>query len=102
MKYFKYKITVKMSGYRCLVIRGIASTKKQRLTNSKVTERITERIAAMVKQTLKQKGEISAGIINSIKFKTTAEVLPVDFIIDLDIPMVGIKVSRCETVPSLI
>lgn len=86
MKYFKFGTEVKVSGRRQMV-KGVASTKKQRVTAAQATELINERVAAMIKNALKQAGELPESIINSIKFKTTVEALPIDFIIDLDIPM---------------
>lgn len=93
MKHFKFKTVVKITGYRSPAIQGVASTKKQRVTISQATELITERVAVMVKHSLKQEGKIPASVINSLKFKTTVEVLPVDFIIDLDIPMLEREIS---------
>lgn len=93
MKHFKFKTTVKIIGYRSPMIQGVASTKKQRVTISHATELISERVEAMVKHSLKHEGTIPESVINSIKFKTTVEVLPADFIIDLDIPMLEPKVS---------
>lgn len=88
MKNFKFKTVVKIDGYRYPVIQGIATSKKKRITASQATELITERVVAMVKNALKQEGGIPASVINSMKFKTTVEVLPVDFIVNMDIPMV--------------
>ena len=84
MKHFKFNTEVKVSGIR-QVMKGVASTKKQRITATQATELINERVAYMVKNALKQAGELPESIINSIKFKTTVEALPIDFIIDLDI-----------------
>lgn len=86
MKYFKFGTEIRVSGRRQMV-KGIVSTKKQRVTAAQATELINERVAAMIKNALKQAGELPESIINSIKFKTTVEALPIDFIIDLDIPM---------------
>lgn len=93
MKHFKFKTVVKITGYRSPSIQGVASTKKQRVTIPQATELITERVIAMVKHSLKQEGVMPESVINSMKFKTTVEVLPVDFIIDLDIPMLKPEVS---------
>lgn len=100
MKHFKFKTTVKMVGYRSPMIQGVASTKKQRVSIAQATELISERVAAMVKHSLKQEAAIPENIINSIKFKTTVETLPVDFIIDLDVPMLEPQVSS-EATPSV-
>lgn len=97
MKHFKFKTTVKMVGYSSPIIQGVASTKKQRVSIKQATELISERVAAMVKRSLKQEAAIPENIINSIKFKTTVETLPVDFIIDLDIPMLEPEVSSKAT-----
>lgn len=97
MKHFKFNTTVKMVGYRSPIIQGVASTKKQRVSIKQATELISERVAAMVKRSLKQEAAIPENIINSIKFKTTVETLPVDFIIDLDVPMLEPEVSSKAT-----
>ena len=73
MKHFKFETEVKVIGRRQKV-KGVASTKKQRVTAA-------------------QAGKLRESIINSIKFKTTVEALPIDFIIDLDIPMLKPEVS---------
>ncbi len=96
MKHFKFETEVKVSGRRQKV-KGVASTKKQRVTAAQATELINERVAAMIKNALKQAGELPESIINSIKFKTTVEALPIDFIIDLDIPMLKPEASPEET-----
>lgn len=92
MKHFKFKTEVKVSG-RHQTIKRVAATKKQRVTASQATELINERVVAMVKNALRQAEKLPESVINSIKFKTTVEALPVDFMIDLDIPMVEPKVS---------
>lgn len=92
MKHFKFKTEVKVSGRR-QIMKGVASTKKQRVTALQATEVINERVATMVKNALKQAGELPASVINSIKFKTTVETLPIDFIIDMDIPIMKPEMS---------
>lgn len=82
-----------MPGYRYPVIRGIALTQKKRVIIPQATELVTERVAAMVKNILKQEEGVTASEINSMEFKTTVEVVPVDFIIDMDIPMLKPGVS---------
>lgn len=95
MKHFKFNTEVKVSGRR-QVMKGVASTKKQRITATQATELINERVAYMVKNALKQAGELPESIINSIKFKTTVEALPIDFIIDLDISILKPEMSPEE------
>lgn len=92
MKHFKFKTTVKVAGFRTTSIKGVASTKKQRISTSHATELINERVALMVKHGFKKTGETES-VINSLQFKTTVEVLPVDFMIDLDVPMLKPEVS---------
>lgn len=100
MKHFKFKTEVKVSG-RHQTIKGVAATKKQRVTASQATELINERVVTMVKNALRQTEKLPESVINSIKFKTTVEALPIDFMIDLDIPMVEPKVSpEGATAPS--
>ena len=55
MKHFKFETEVKVSGRRQKV-KGVASTKKQRVTAAQATELINERVAAMIKNALKQAG----------------------------------------------
>lgn len=102
MKHFKFKTTVKISGFRTLPVQGVASIKNQRIATSQVIELINERVSALVKNGMKQTGEMPESTINSIHFKTTVEVLKVDIIINLDIPMVGTEVlPEGATAPSV-
>lgn len=103
MKHFKFKTTVKISGFRTLPVQGVASIKNQRIATARVVELINERVSILVKNGMKQNGEIPESTINSIQFKTTVEVLKVDFIINLDIPMVETEVSpEGVTAPSVL
>lgn len=83
MKHFKFKTTMKVDGYRSKTLQGIAATKK-RVTAKQAAEMINGRITVMTKEGLKEAGEFPDNIINSFKFKTTAEALPFDYFIDLD------------------
>lgn len=87
MKHFKFKTTMKVTGYRANSIQGIAFTNK-RVTASQAAEQINERVAVMAKDNIRQAGKFPESLINSIEFKTTVGALPVDYIIDLDKPMV--------------
>ena len=96
MKHFKFKTTVRVAGFRTMPIQGVAYIKKKRVTISHATELINERVALMVKHSFKKSGETES-VINSLQFKTTVEVLPVDFMIDLDVPMLKPEVSSKVT-----
>lgn len=92
MKHFKFKTVVKVSGGR-QVIQGVAVTKKQRVTAPQATKMIEERVANMVRNGLKKTGEIPESVINTVKFSTTVDALPIDFMIDLDTPMTAPEMS---------
>lgn len=85
MKHFKFKTVVKVSGGR-QVIQGVAATKKQRVTAPQATKMIEERVGNMVRKGLMEIEKIPESVINSIKFSTTVDALPIDFMIDLDAP----------------
>lgn len=78
---------MKLPNHRAKPLQGIALTEK-RVTASQATEQINERVTVMARNNLKQAGELPESLINSIEFKTTVSALPVDFIIDLDKPIV--------------
>ncbi len=58
MKHFKFKTEVKVSG-RHQTIKGVAATKKQRVTASQATELINERVVTMVKERFETNREIT-------------------------------------------
>lgn len=87
MKHFKFKTTMKVTGYRARAIQGIAFTEK-RVTASQAAEQINERVAIMARNNLKQAGEFPENLINSIEFKTTVGALTVNYAFSLDKPMV--------------
>lgn len=87
MKHFKFKTTMKVTGYRARAIRGIAFTEKH-VTASKAAEQINERVSIMARNNLKQAGEFPENLINSIEFKTTVDALTVDYAFSMDKPMV--------------
>lgn len=88
MKHFKFKTTMKVTGYRGKTLQGVAFTKK-RVTANQVAEVINAHIATMAKEGLRKTGEFPESVIDSFKFKTTAESLTLDYVVNLDEPLAG-------------